>query len=133
MSCAAALAVLDVIEEQDLLARSNAIGARIQQRLKALAEKHSCIGEVRGLGAMVAMELFHDGDLRRPAADLTKAMVARAHEKGLLLLSCGHNGNVIRILSPLTASDAVVDEGLDIIEEALDELVPAPRVADAVS
>ena len=132
LSCVAALAVLDVIEEEGLVARANAQGARLRQRLEGMAQKHACIGDIRGLGAMVAMELFHDIARRQPAADLAKALIARAAEKGLLLLSCGHNGNVIRILAPLTTPDTIIDEGLSIIEEALEELTPA-TVADAVT
>jgi 4-aminobutyrate aminotransferase/(S)-3-amino-2-methylpropionate transaminase len=132
LSCVAALAVLDVIEEEGLVARANAQGARLRQRLEGMAHKHECIGDVRGLGAMVAIELFHDVARKQPAADLTKALVSRAAEKGLLLLSCGHNGNVIRILAPLTAPDDIIDEGLSIIEEALEELAPA-AVAEAVT
>ena len=132
LSCVAALAVLDVIEEEGLVARANAQGARLRQRLEGMAQKHACIGDIRGLGAMVAMELFHDIARRQPAADLAKALIARAAEKGLLLLSCGHNGNVIRILAPLTTPDTIIDEGLSIIEEALEELAPA-TVADVVT
>ncbi len=129
LSCAAALAVLDVIEQEDLAARALVLGERIESRLQGMARRFACIGEVRGLGAMVAMELFEDAERRVPAAALTKSLVARAAELGLLLLSCGHNGNVIRILAPLTAPESVIDEGLDIIEKALEELAPAKSVA----
>jgi 4-aminobutyrate aminotransferase/(S)-3-amino-2-methylpropionate transaminase len=91
-------------------------------RLKALAGRHREIAEVRALGAMIAFELCVDGDPHRPDADLTKALTARARELGLILLSCGVYGNVIRILVPITAEDAVVDEGLEIIERAMGEL-----------
>jgi 4-aminobutyrate aminotransferase/(S)-3-amino-2-methylpropionate transaminase len=130
VSCAAALAVLDVIEEEGLAARALAQGEILQRRLRAMAERFTCIGDVRGLGAMVAFELFHDSARRQPAADLTKALLGRAHEKGLLLLSCGHNGNVVRLLAPLTASDAILEEGLDIIESALTAIVPSASVAE---
>ncbi|MDD5336000.1 MAG: 4-aminobutyrate--2-oxoglutarate transaminase [Rhodoferax sp.] len=119
MSCAAALAVLDVFEKEKLLERSRQLGLRSTASLKAMAAKNRCIVEVRGLGAMVAIELCQDGDLKRPAADLTKRLVAEATRRGLILLSCGTYGNVIRILVPLTASDAIVDEGLAILDASL--------------
>lgn len=129
LSCAAALAVMDVIEEERLADRAIAQGELLQGRLKAMAKRFKCIGDVRGLGAMVAMELFHDAARKEPAADITKALIAKAAENGLVLLSCGHNGNVIRILAPLTASDAILSEGLDILESCLAEVVPSPAVA----
>ena len=119
LACAAALAVLDVFERENLLERSRKLGAHITASLKAMAAKHRCIVEVRGLGAMVAMELCVDGDLNKPDADMTKRLVAEATRRGLILLSCGTYGNVIRILVPLTASDAIVDEGLAIVAAAL--------------
>ena len=112
MGCAAALAVLDVFEKDKLLERSRAVGERLTAGLQALAAKHTSIGDVRGLGAMVAIELFKGGDVHQPDADLAKAIVAEAAKRGLILLSCGVYGNVIRILVPLTASDALLDEGL---------------------
>jgi 4-aminobutyrate aminotransferase/(S)-3-amino-2-methylpropionate transaminase len=128
LSCAAALAVLDVIEEEHLCARANTIGAQIKQRLNSLTGKgYTCVGEVRGLGAMVALELVKDGDLSRPDPDLTKALVAKAAANGLIILSCGTRSNVIRFLVPLTASDAIVAEGLDLLERSLAE-VQAPAV-----
>ncbi len=119
LACAAALAVLDVFEQEKLLERSRKLGAHITASLKALAAKHRCIVEVRGLGAMVAMELCVDGDPNKPDADMTKRLVAEATRRGLILLSCGTYGNVIRILVPLTASDAIVDEGLAIVAASL--------------
>lgn len=119
LACAAALAVLDVFEEERLLERSTAVGERLKAGLRALAQQHTEIQDVRGLGAMVAIELFDGGDLHKPAADLTKRMCAEALKRGLVLLSCGVYANVIRILVPLTASDALLDEGLAIMGEAL--------------
>lgn len=129
LSCAAALAVMDVIEEEGLAERAVSQGELLQGRLKGMAQRFKCIGDVRGLGAMVAVELFHDAARKEPAADITKALVAKAAENGLVLLSCGVNGNVIRILAPLTASDAILNEGLDILESCLAEVVPSPAVA----
>ena len=120
-ACAAGLAVLDVIAEEKLIERANAIGARLKARLKAMAGRNafSCIGDVRGLGAMVAMELVKDRESREPAPALTKALVQAAAAKGLVILSCGTYANVIRFLLPLVASDTLIDEGLDILESAL--------------
>jgi 4-aminobutyrate aminotransferase/(S)-3-amino-2-methylpropionate transaminase len=119
LACAAALAVLEVFEEENLLARSNAMGERLKAGLNALAKDFKSIGDVRGLGAMVAIELFKDGDLSQPDADLTKRVCAEAIKRGLVLLSCGVYANVIRILVPLTASDELLDEGLAILGQAL--------------
>ena len=125
LACAAALAVLDAFERENLLARSRAVGERLVAGLQAIAARHRVIGEVRGLGAMVAMELFEDGNVKRPAAALTQKVVKAAAEAGLILLSCGTHANVVRILVPLTASDAVLDEGLTIIGSVFDRLAQA--------
>lgn len=122
MACAAALAVLDEFEKHDLLQRSRDVGQRITASLQILAKRHSCIAEVRGLGAMVAMELCKDGDPHQPDAELTKALASEATKRGLIILTCGTYGNVVRILVPLTASDALLDEGLAIIAASLDAL-----------
>jgi 4-aminobutyrate aminotransferase/(S)-3-amino-2-methylpropionate transaminase len=119
VALAAALAVLDTFEREGLLARSRAVGTRLTAGLQALAARHPQIGEVRGLGAMVAIELFKDGRLDAPDADLTRRVVAEAARRGLVLLSCGTNGNVIRVLVPLTASDALLDEGMAILGTSL--------------
>jgi 4-aminobutyrate aminotransferase/(S)-3-amino-2-methylpropionate transaminase len=119
MSCAAALAVLEIFEKENLLARSRQLGMHLTQRLKEMALKNACIADVRGLGAMVAIELCKGGDLKQPDADMAKRLCLEATKRGLILLSCGTYGNVIRILVPLTASDALVDEGLAIIEASL--------------
>ncbi len=125
LSCAAALAVLEVIEKEGLCARANAIGAQLKQRLNGLRGRlaANCVGDVRGLGAMIALELVRNGDVAQPDADLTRALVAKAAANGLLILSCGTRANVIRFLVPLTASDAIVGEGLDILERSIVELV----------
>jgi 4-aminobutyrate aminotransferase/(S)-3-amino-2-methylpropionate transaminase len=122
MSCVAALAVLDEFEKHDLLQRAVDVGARLTSSLQVMAEHHSCIAEVRGLGAMVAMEICKNGDPKQPDAELTKAISAEAARRGLILLTCGTYGNVVRILVPLTASDALLDEGLAIISASLDAL-----------
>lgn len=119
LGCAAALAVLQIFEKEQLLQRSQTLGQRITSRLQKLATTQPAIADVRGLGAMVAMELCKNGDVHQPDADLTKRLCAEATKRGLILLSCGTYGNVVRILVPLTASDAIVDEGLDMLEAAL--------------
>jgi 4-aminobutyrate aminotransferase / (S)-3-amino-2-methylpropionate transaminase / 5-aminovalerate transaminase len=129
IACAAGLAVLEVIEAEGLCARANAIGTAMTARLRALQKEIPAIGEVRGLGAMIAMELVRDGDAHSPDADLTKALVKRSAEKGLVILSCGLYGNVIRFLVPLTASDEIVREGLEIVADSLRELTGAVTLA----
>jgi 4-aminobutyrate aminotransferase/(S)-3-amino-2-methylpropionate transaminase len=133
VACAAALAVLDVIESENLCARATAIGQAMTGFLRDLARELPAIGEVRGLGAMVAIELVRNRDPHSPDADLAKSLVKRAAEKGLVILSCGLYGNVIRFLVPLTASDAIVREGLAIVAESLRELTGAQAVRSAVN
>jgi 4-aminobutyrate aminotransferase / (S)-3-amino-2-methylpropionate transaminase / 5-aminovalerate transaminase len=123
VACAAALAVLDVFDEERIFERAEKIGETIGATLDALATRHPDIAEVRRLGAMIAIELCESGDPGRPATELTKRLTARARELGLILLSCGVYGNVIRILVPITAEDAVIDEGLEILARASDELL----------
>ncbi|MCM2311139.1 MAG: 4-aminobutyrate--2-oxoglutarate transaminase [Steroidobacteraceae bacterium] len=125
VACAAALAVLEVIEQERLCARATALGELMAGALRELQREAAAIGEVRHLGAMVAMELVKNGDPHQPDADLTKALTKRAAEKGLVLLSCGLYGNVIRFLVPLTATDAIVREGLGVVAESLRELTGA--------
>lgn len=121
IACAAALAVLKTFEQENLLEKANVLGKSLRDSLLAIAEKHPEIGDVRGLGAMVAVELFEDGDREKPNAKLTAEVVARAREKGLILLSCGPYNNVLRILVPLTVEEAQVRQGLAIIGECFDE------------
>lgn len=118
IGCAAALAVLKVFDDEQLLARSRALGERLMAGLRRMAADVPAIGDVRGLGAMVAIELFEAGDTARPDAALTRRVVAEAARRGLILLSCGTYGNVIRVLVPLTASDLLVDEGLALLADS---------------
>jgi 4-aminobutyrate aminotransferase/(S)-3-amino-2-methylpropionate transaminase len=129
VACAAALAVLEVIAEENLVERASALGRLLVGRLQAMKQRHSldCIGEIRELGAMVAIELVEEGDPDRPAPALAKALVRKAAENGLILLACGVRGNVIRFLVPLTAPEAIVDEGMDIVEGALSTLNASSR------
>ncbi len=122
LACAAALAVLKVFDDERLLERARTVGAKLTQGLNAIAAKHRTIGEVRGLGAMIAIELFKGGERERPDAELAKAVLAEAAKRGLILLACGTWGNVIRLLVPLTASDAQLDEGLSILAASFDAL-----------
>jgi 4-aminobutyrate aminotransferase len=118
LATASALAVLEVIEEEKLVERANALGGKLKHRLNELRSVVPQIGEVRGPGAMVAVEFMKPGS-GEPDVDFTKQVQARALEKGLLLLTCGVYQNVIRFLFPLTMSDALMDEALDILESAL--------------
>jgi 4-aminobutyrate aminotransferase/(S)-3-amino-2-methylpropionate transaminase len=117
---AAALAVLDVFEDEDLTARAAAIGETIRSRMVAWQERWDAIGDVRGLGAMMAIELVSDAGTKAPDADLASAVVEAAAERGLLLLKCGIYSNCIRVLTPLVISDAELDEALGVWEQALD-------------
>ncbi|WP_028713021.1 4-aminobutyrate--2-oxoglutarate transaminase [Paracoccus sp. J55] len=126
LAIAAALAVLEVIEDEDLCARAEEIGSAIRARLQKLAGSFPAIGDVRGLGAMNAFELVQAGDRSQPDAQLTAAIVAEAEARGLILLSCGTRYNVIRLLPPLTIPDAQLSEALEILEAAIEAaLVPA--------
>jgi len=118
LALAAAHAVIDIIREENLLARANALGARLTERLQALRGAVPQIAEVRGLGAMVAVEFNRPG-LPEPDADFAKRVQQRALAGGLMLLTCGVYANAIRFLFPLTTPDAVFAEALDILEDAL--------------
>ena len=113
VACAAALAVLDELAKPDFAERAEHVGSLLRERLEAIAARQPLVGEVRGLGAMLALEL------REPTPDAAKATTAAAFRKGLLLLSCGLDGNVIRLLPPLTASDEELERGLSLLEESL--------------
>ena len=122
LACAAGLAVLEVMREEQLLERAQEIGRFIQSRLKGLAVRFPCVGEVRGLGAMVALELVKNGRADAPDPELTRALVQAAGRHGLIILSCGIYSNVIRFLAPLTIPDALLKEGFRLFEAALDEV-----------
>jgi 4-aminobutyrate aminotransferase/4-aminobutyrate aminotransferase/(S)-3-amino-2-methylpropionate transaminase len=132
ISIAAAHAVLDAIEKEDLCARALRVGHRMRAHLDSLAKEVPNIGDVRGLGAMVAFELVRDAKTKEPDAVLTAAILASAEKRGLILLSCGTEANVVRLLSPLTIQDAVLEEGLGILSAAVKEasgVGPARAVA----
>ena len=117
---AAGLAVLDVIEEEGLLDRAIAIGAKIRSTMEGWQRRYEAIGDVRGVGAMVAMEFVQDRATKAPAPELTQEVVEAALQRGLLLLKAGLHDNCIRVLCPLVISDAELDEGLEIWEQALE-------------
>jgi 4-aminobutyrate aminotransferase len=121
ISIAAAHAVLDVVESEDLCGKAARAGQRMRSHLEALAKQLPCIGDVRGLGAMVAFELVKDAKTKEPDADLTASILAHAEKKGLILLSCGTSANVVRLLAPLTIPDAVLEEGLTVLSAAVRE------------
>jgi 4-aminobutyrate aminotransferase / (S)-3-amino-2-methylpropionate transaminase / 5-aminovalerate transaminase len=129
LACAAGLAVLEVIREEQLLNRANHIGHFMTSRLKGLQVRFPAIGEVRSLGAMVAVELVKNCSAAQPDAELTKALVQAASRRGLVLLACGIYGNVIRFLAPLTITDALLKEGFNLFEQALDEATRAALAA----
>ena len=121
IACAAALAVLDVIAEENLMQRADIIGARIKERVAAIAQRNDTlpIGTIRGPGAMVGFEIFKQRGGTEPDAEATKRVTAKAMQEGLVLLSCGVFSNVIRVLVPLTVEDHVLEDGLNMLERAL--------------
>lgn len=122
VSCAAAVAALDTMTELDLPARARAIGERITARLRGLAAQTEVIGDVRGRGAMIAMELVRPGTVE-PDAELTRAIAAAALARGVVLLTCGTYGNVIRLLPPLVMGDELLDDALSVLEDAVREAI----------
>jgi len=119
LTCEAALAVFDIFETEDLLGRAKLLGEKLQARLHGMQEKHALIGDVRGLGPMIAMELVHDRQAKTPAADKAKALVQYCLGQNLILLACGTYGNVIRFLMPLVITDEQLEQGMQIIEHGL--------------
>ncbi len=119
LSCAAALAVLDLFESTNLLARSNELGDRFQRRAREWQRRWPIIGDVRGLGGMQAIELVKSQKTKTPAAEETKQITQYCYEHGLITISAGSYSNVIRILVPLVAANEQMDEGLDVLEAAL--------------
>jgi 4-aminobutyrate aminotransferase / (S)-3-amino-2-methylpropionate transaminase / 5-aminovalerate transaminase len=119
VACAAALAVLDEVASEQFRSRAEEIGRRLREGLEGIASRVDAVGEVRGLGPMLALELVESRETKAPAAALASAATAAAREHGLVLLSCGIYGNVIRILVPLVVSDDDLEHGLEILERAL--------------
>ena len=116
VAAAAALAVLEVFETEDMLGKAQALGRKLQARFEALARKHPVIGSIRGIGAMLGLELVK-GERREPAADEAKKLAAFCLERGLIILVCGTYSNVIRVLAPFVITDAELEKGLGILEQ----------------
>jgi 4-aminobutyrate aminotransferase-like enzyme len=129
LACAAAAAVLDEMRSESFLARAERLGERIRAALEGIAARVEHVGEVRGLGPMLALELVEDRETKAPAPGLARATTAAALERGLVLLSCGFHGNVVRILVPLVIDDDDLARGLEILEESL---VEAATLAEGV-
>ncbi len=123
VSCAAALATIKMMEEQDLNKRGEEVGKIVMDRFISMKNKHYEIGDVRGLGAMVAMEFVKNGDPRQPDHELCSKMLQACADEGLILISAGTHKNVIRVLSPLVISDEDLNRGLDIMDMALDKIL----------
>ena len=119
LSCAAALAVLDLFERENLLQRANELGDRFQARAREWQSRWPIIGDVRGLGGMQAIELVKSQDSKIPAPEETKKITQYCYEHGLITITAGTHSNVIRVLVPLIATDAQIDEGLSVLEAAL--------------
>jgi len=118
VACRAALAVLEIFEEQDLLQKAQALGRKLKARLEKWQKQFDMIGEIRGLGAMLGLELVKGPD-KQPAADEAKQLLGYCLEKGLVILTCGSYGNIIRILAPLVITDEQLEKGLAILEQGL--------------
>jgi 4-aminobutyrate aminotransferase/(S)-3-amino-2-methylpropionate transaminase len=130
VSCRAALAVLDFIEETNLSQRAVQIGQTLRERFLLMQERFELIGDVRGLGAMMAIELVTDRNSKTPAAEQAKQLVRYGYEHGLVLLTCGKFSNVIRTLMPLVITAGQLEEGLNILEEGLEAISPRRRPSD---
>jgi 4-aminobutyrate aminotransferase/(S)-3-amino-2-methylpropionate transaminase len=123
VACRAALAVLDQFEKMDLLKKAEKIGKKVLEKFKEFHEHYPVVGDVRGIGAMVGMELVADRKTKEPATAFTKKLIDLCREKGLLMISAGTYSNIIRPLMPLVVTDQQLEEGLSIIEEGLSELL----------
>jgi 4-aminobutyrate aminotransferase/(S)-3-amino-2-methylpropionate transaminase len=119
VACEAALAVFDIFETEDLLARAKQLGEKLHTTLKGFQEKYAIIGDVRGIGPMIAMELVTDRKTKNPATDKTKQLVKFCFERNLIILACGTYGNVIRFLMPLVITDEQLAQGMEIVENGL--------------
>ncbi len=122
VSCRAALAVLEQFEKKDLLSKAEHIGKKVHNKFKELQKRYLLIGDVRGLGAMVGMELVVDPKTKEPATALTKQLINLCRERGLLMISAGTHSNIIRPLMPLIITDRQLEKGLSILEESLSEV-----------
>jgi len=121
VASAAALAVLEVFEEEDMLGKAKALGKNLHERFESFRKKYPIVGEIRGLGAMLGLALVK-GEKREPAADEAKKLAAFCLERGLIILVCGTYSNVIRVLAPFVITDDQLEKGLGIMEAGLAEL-----------
>ena len=121
ISCEAAIAAIEFMESENIAARARRIGDIVRHKFGQLYEMYPCIGEIRGLGAMMAMEFVKDRDSKEPDKDLTNDIIRRSYETGLILIAAGTYGNVIRTLMPLVILEDQLDEGLEVLEHALKE------------
>ena len=133
LSCAAANAVIDILEQGDLLKRANEIGRQFERRAKEWQSQFDLVGDVRGLGGMRAIELVKSRETREPAPDETKRVAQYCYEHGLITITAGSYGNVIRILVPLVVTDEQMDEGMDVLESALATISGKKAVTEAVA
>jgi 4-aminobutyrate aminotransferase/(S)-3-amino-2-methylpropionate transaminase len=130
LGCVAGIAVLDEIERRDLLRRGTAIGERMRARFEAAQVRHARIGDVRGLGPMLAIEFVRDPEGKTPAPEIATAVAEAAMRRGLLILKAGMHGNCLRVLVSLVATDEQIDESLDVLDAALDDvLLETPAMA----
>jgi len=125
LGCVAGIAVLDQIEQRDLLARGRAIGERMRSRFEAMQATYSQLGDVRGLGPMLALEFVKDPATKEPAPELATAVAEGAMQRGLMILKAGINGQCLRVLVALVATDEQIDETLDVFEETLEATLGA--------
>lgn len=120
LGCKAALAVLDIIEEEGLNQRGEEIGKKVMERFQKFNDKFKCVGDIRGLGAMCAIEIVKDQETKEPAKELTNQIIKEANKRGLLIFSAGVYSNVIRLLMPLVITDEQLEEGLNILENSIE-------------
>ena len=131
VACAAALAVLDLYEQEDYAARSREVGRLVTERFLKLQDQFSIIGDVRGLGGMVAMELVKDRTTKEPDAQAATDVLAAAHHRGLVLIKAGMYDNVVRVLVPLCVTDEQLEQGLNIFEDAFTTVASASLAAQS--
>lgn len=132
LGCRAALAVLDIIEEEGLNQRGEEIGEIVMNKFRQLYDKFDCIGDVRGLGAMCAMEIVKDRQTKEPDKELTNKIIAEANKRGLLIISAGVYSNVLRLLMPIVITNEQLEEGLKILESAIEAAYTASENVDLV-
>lgn len=133
VACAAAIATLDYMKEIDINSLGVHVGNLVREGFERMRAKHACIGDVRGLGAMMAMEFVHDGDPRRPDYETCHQLVLACAERGVILISAGTHKNIIRVLSPLVIEDELLRKALGIMEEELDRIMQTKAAPQGVS